>query len=93
MQLQVLLYPAPQPNIKSSLAATPSPDPGPDVELQPRAQGQVAGIVIATIAMYVPLTIGVTEWRGRVRKRMNQLDNDLGARATDMLLNYETVQS
>lgn len=48
--------------------------------------------MIVTILLYVPLTIGVTEWRGRVRKKMNQLDNDLGARATDMLLNYETVR-
>ncbi len=55
-------------------------------------QGKVAAIVLATILSYVPLTIGVTEWRGRVRKRMNALDNDLGARATDMLLNYETVR-
>jgi len=45
-----------------------------------------------TIGLYVPLTIAATEWRGRVRKRMNELDNDLGARATDMLLNYETVR-
>ena len=55
-------------------------------------QGQVAGIVLVTIVLYVPLTIAATEWRGRVRKRMNELDNDLGARATDMLLNYETVR-
>ena len=47
---------------------------------------------MATIVLYLPLTIGATEWRGRVRKRMNDLDNDLGARATDMLLNYETVR-
>ena len=55
-------------------------------------QGGVAGVVLVTIVLYVPLTIAATEWRGRVRKRMNELDNDLGARATDMLLNYETVR-
>ena len=55
-------------------------------------QGEVAGVVLVTIVLYVPLTIAATEWRGRVRKRMNELDNDLGARATDMLLNYETVR-
>ena len=59
---------------------------------RPAPQGQVALIVLVTILSYVPLTIGVTEWRGRVRKRMNALDNDLGARATDMLLNYETAR-
>lgn len=47
--------------------------------------------MFVTVASYLPLTIIVTEWRGRVRKKMNALDNDMGARATDILLNYETV--
>ncbi len=49
----------------------------------------VAVIVFVTVASYVPLTIYVTEWRGQVRKQMNQLDNAKEAKATDMLLNYE----
>ena len=55
------------------------------------SQGWVAVIVFVTVASYLPLTIVVTEWRGRVRKKMNALDNAMGARATDMLLTYETV--
>lgn len=47
--------------------------------------------MFVTVASYLPLTIIVTEWRGRVRKKMNALDNAMGARATDILLNYETV--
>lgn len=56
-------------------------------------QGWVAVIVFVTVASYLPLTVIVTEWRGRVRKKMNAMDNAMGARATDMLLNYETVRS
>ena len=55
-------------------------------------QGWVAVIVFVTVASYLPLTVIVTEWRGRVRKKMNAMDNAMGARATDMLLNYETVR-
>lgn len=34
----------------------------------------------------------ITERRGKIRKRMNALDNAREGRATDMLLNYETVK-
>ncbi len=44
------------------------------------------------VASYVPLTIIITERRGVIRKRMNALDNAREGRATDMLLNYETVK-
>ena len=40
----------------------------------------------------MPLTVIITERRGVIRKRMNALDNAREARATDMLLNYETVK-
>lgn len=52
----------------------------------------MAAIVLVTVLIYVPLTIVVTEWRGKVRKAMNSLDNARDARATDMLLNYETIK-
>ncbi len=49
-------------------------------------------VVLATVASYIPLTIAVTERRGKVRKQMNKLDNDKEQRATDMLLCVETVK-
>ncbi|KAF8055403.1 Abcb6 [Scenedesmus sp. PABB004] len=52
----------------------------------------VGGIVLVTVGAYVPLTICITERRGRVRKVMNALDNAREGRATDVLLNYETVK-
>ncbi|KXZ43254.1 hypothetical protein GPECTOR_96g720 [Gonium pectorale] len=57
-----------------------------------RMQPWAAVIVFITVASYVPLTVIITERRGVIRKRMNALDNAREGRATDMLLNYETVK-
>ena len=54
-----------------------------------------AGLVIATavaIAVYIWVTRTITEWRTKLRQRMNQLDGQALARAVDSLLNYETVK-
>lgn len=52
----------------------------------------IAIIVFVTLSTYIPLTIWVTEWRGQFRRDLNAKDNARGARATDALLNYETVK-
>ncbi|KDD73117.1 hypothetical protein H632_c2515p0, partial [Helicosporidium sp. ATCC 50920] len=52
----------------------------------------IAVIVFVTLSSYIPMTIYLTEWRGRFRRDMNRLENALKARATDALLNYETVK-
>lgn len=49
-------------------------------------------VVAATIAAYVMFTIKVTEWRVKIRKEMNDQDNDANQKAVDSLLNYETVK-
>jgi ATP-binding cassette, subfamily B, heavy metal transporter len=54
-----------------------------------------AGLVIATIVMvvaYIAWTRIVTEWRARLRREMNEIDNQAIGRAVDSLLNYETVK-
>jgi ATP-binding cassette subfamily B protein len=54
-----------------------------------------AGLVVATLAMvvgYVAFTRIVTEWRSRLQREMNEMDNETVARAVDSLLNYETVK-
>ena len=38
------------------------------------------------------MTIVITEWRTKFRRDMNQLDNDVKAKAVDSLLNFETVK-
>lgn len=47
----------------------------------------------ATIALYIPVTLLVTDYRGKARKQMNKLDNDKTQRAMDMLLCVEAVKS
>jgi ATP-binding cassette subfamily B (MDR/TAP) protein 6 len=52
----------------------------------------IGGLVFLTICMYLGATIVLTEWRIKFRKRANELDNDMEAKAVDSLLNYETVK-
>jgi ATP-binding cassette subfamily B protein len=53
------------------------------------------GLVAATLVMvvgYIAFTRWVTEWRSRLQREMNELDNQTVGRAVDSLLNYETVK-
>ncbi|MGQ0558468.1 MAG: ABCB family ABC transporter ATP-binding protein/permease [Sphingosinicella sp.] len=53
------------------------------------------GLVAATLVMvvvYIWFTRRVTEWRSRLQRQMNDIDNQAMARAVDSLLNYETVK-
>ncbi len=52
-----------------------------------------AAIAAATVALYALLTFGVTEWRLKLRREMNDRDTEAAARAVDSLLNFETVKS
>ncbi|EPX87464.1 ABC-type transport system involved in Fe-S cluster assembly, permease and ATPase component [Rubellimicrobium thermophilum DSM 16684] len=49
-------------------------------------------VVAVTIALYIWFTFRVTEWRVRIRKEMNDQDQQASQRALDSLLNYETVK-
>lgn len=48
--------------------------------------------MFVTLASYIPVTIILTEWRGRFRKEMIAADNAKSSRMTDALLNYETIK-
>lgn len=50
------------------------------------------GLVFLTMVLYLGATILLTEWRIKYRKRANELDNDMEAKAVDALLNFETVK-
>ena len=45
-----------------------------------------------TILFYVWFTFFVTEWRVKLRRRMNEQDTDANQKAIDSLLNFETVK-
>ncbi len=49
-------------------------------------------VLLLTIIGYVWLTFSITEWRIRLRRRMNEADNEAVTKAVDSLLNYETVK-
>ncbi|GKY89046.1 metal ABC transporter permease [Sinisalibacter aestuarii] len=49
-------------------------------------------VVVATIALYVWFTFTVTEWRVKIRKQMNDQDQEAHQKAIDSLLNFETVK-
>ena len=51
-----------------------------------------AAIMIVTICVYVSLTFTITEWRIRLRRVMNDADNEASTKVIDSLLNYETVK-
>lgn len=50
-------------------------------------------IAAATVAIYAWVTFGVTEWRMKHRREMNEADTEAAGRAVDSLLNFETVKS
>lgn len=52
----------------------------------------IALIVFSTMAFYIFFTILITEWRTKFRREMNDLDTSSKGRATDSLLNFETVK-
>ena len=45
-----------------------------------------------TVVLYIWMTRTITEWRTKLRAKMNELDGQALARAVDSLLNYETVK-
>ena len=53
------------------------------------------GLVAATlvmVALYIGFTRRVTDWRAKLQREMNEVDNRAIGRAVDSLLNYETVK-
>jgi ATP-binding cassette subfamily B protein len=50
-------------------------------------------IAACTVLIYAWITFGVTEWRLKHRRQMNEADTEAAGRAVDSLLNFETVKS
>ncbi|WP_136441339.1 ABCB family ABC transporter ATP-binding protein/permease [Pacificoceanicola onchidii] len=49
-------------------------------------------VVVLVIALYVWFTFKVTEWRVKLRRKMNEQDTEANQKAIDSLLNFETVK-
>ncbi|KIM00614.1 Lipid A export ATP-binding/permease protein MsbA [Paramagnetospirillum magnetotacticum MS-1] len=54
--------------------------------------GIFALITVCTIAVYIAFTLGITEWRTKFRRAMNETDSEASTKAIDSLLNFETVK-
>ncbi len=54
--------------------------------------GWFAFAILVAIVSYIAFTFRVTEWRVKIRKEMNEQDQDANQKAIDALLNYETVK-
>lgn len=51
-----------------------------------------ASIVLITMVSYIVVTVSLTDWRTKFRRRSNDLENKVEARSVDSLLNFETVK-
>ena len=51
-----------------------------------------AAITFAAVVTYAGFTMSFATWRSRIRRTMNDTDNDASTKALDSLLNYETVK-
>ena len=51
-----------------------------------------AVVTLVTILLYIYLTYIITQWRLKIRRRMNEADNMVSSKLVDSLLNYETVK-
>ena len=49
-------------------------------------------VTFLTISVFIAFTTGVTEWRSKFRRVMNETDQEANTKAIDSLLNYETVK-
>ena len=52
----------------------------------------LVGATLAIVALYIGFTRWVTDWRSKLQREMNDVDNQAIGRAVDSLLNYETVK-
>lgn len=55
-------------------------------------QWQLSLLVLAGITAYAIVTVKVTMWRKKFREASNKHDNDYHDKATDSIINYETVK-
>jgi ABC-type multidrug transport system fused ATPase/permease subunit len=56
------------------------------------SQWQLGVLVVVGVALYTIVTIAITEWRKKYREQTNKHDNDYHDKATDSIINYETVK-
>ncbi len=54
---------------------------------------QFSVVIVVAVALYAITTYAMTEWRVKLRRRMNEADTEVNAVAVDTLSNFETVKA
>ncbi len=54
--------------------------------------GALVAATLAVVVLYIAFTRWVSDWRTKLQRKMNDVDNQAIGRAVDSLLNYETVK-
>ncbi|CAN5299426.1 ABC transporter ATP-binding protein/permease [soil metagenome] len=49
-------------------------------------------VIVVTVVVYVWFTVKISDWRMKIRRAMNESDQDAHSKAIDSLLNFETVK-
>ncbi len=49
-------------------------------------------VMAVTVVLYIWFTVKASNWRIKIRRRMNESDTDANSKAIDSLLNFETVK-
>jgi len=52
----------------------------------------LAAVAVCGSTLYIAVTVELTIWRMQFRKKMNKANNDASHKATDSLMNFETVK-
>jgi ABC-type multidrug transport system fused ATPase/permease subunit len=55
-------------------------------------QWQLGVIVVSGVGLYIVVTVAITNYRRSFREQANKHDNDYHDKATDSIINYETVK-
>ncbi len=58
-----------------------------------RYYGPLALVTIATIVLYIAITISISNWRIAHRRAMNEADSEAAGLAVDALMNFETIKA
>jgi len=53
---------------------------------------RIAVIVFISAILYAAFSVVITQWRTKIRRELIDKDNDVTAKATDSLINFETVK-
>jgi len=61
--------------------------------LTSRFSWRLAAVAVATIVIYIAFTFGISDWRIKHRRALNEADSRAAALTVDALMNFETIKT